>query len=491
MDATSPGADRAAARPDKAAVMRIIIGVMMAMLLGAIDQTIVVTALPTIGNDLHDFTNLQWVVTAYLLSATAVTPLYGKLADIVGRRRTLLTAIVIFIVGSALCGLSRSMPMLIVSRFLQGIGGGSLIALGHTIVGDVVPPSQRIRYQALIASVFVVASIIGPVFGGFFAEQLHWSLIFWINLPLGALTYIVTGGALRRLPRHEQPHRLDFIGAALMASAAITLLLGLSWGGGAYGWGSNPVIGMFALSAVIWALFAARLLTAAEPFIPLHILRNPVIAAATASSFCLYGVMVAFPTILPMYFETVVSLSAGQSGLALIPFMMATVIGARISGEMMTIHRKLAPAVGLLLAIFGAIVLDLHPDLPLLWIETLLVLTGLGVGTSLPVLMVSVQNAVAVHQLGTTTATFNFFRSLGSAILVAGFASILVAGIGAAGHVTDTPAKLVAEAAANGIPLAPAFGRVFLAAALAEAAGLAFLLLIPERPLRTTTWTVD
>lgn len=488
---TGLGTGNAAASIDKATIRLIIGGVMLAMLLGAIDQTIVVTALPTIGNELHDFANLQWVVTAYLLSATAVTPLYGKLADIVGRRRTLLTAIVIFLIGSVLCALSRTMPMLITARFIQGIGGGSLIVLGHTIVGDVVAPAERLRYQAVISSVFVVSSVAGPVAGGFFAEHLHWSFIFWINLPLGALAYFISSGVLRRLPRHERPHRLDFIGAGLMAAAAITLLLALSWGGTAYAWDSGQVIGLFALSVALWVLFAIRLLTAAEPFIPLHIMRDPVMATATTASFFVYGAMIAFPTILPMYFEAVVGLTAGQSGAAFIGFMLATVIGARISGMAMSIHHKLAPVAGLLLAIVACAVLGFQPSQPFIVLQALLFVIGLGVGTCLPVVMVSVQNAVAVHHLGTATASFNFFRALGAAILVAGFNSLLVAGLSAIGHATDTPQKLMAEAAARGIPIAPAFGHVFLAAGSAMAIGLVFVLMIPYRPLRNTTWTIE
>ena len=198
----SEAAREAAGALDKSAIRRIVIGVMLAMLLAAIDQTIVATALPTIGTTLNDLAHLPWVVTAYLLSATAVTPLYGKLADIVGRRTTLLTAIIVFIVGSVLCALAPTMWFLIAARFVQGLGGGGLIALAQTVVADIIPPRERMRYQAYFATVFVTSSVAGPVLGGFFAEHLHWSAIFWINLPIGGLAYLMTSGILRRLPRH-------------------------------------------------------------------------------------------------------------------------------------------------------------------------------------------------------------------------------------------------------------------------------------------------
>jgi MFS family permease len=206
-DSVAPGVVREdAGRLDKSAIRRIVIGVMLAMLLAAVDQTIVATALPTIGGELNDLSHLPWVVTAYLLSATAVTPLYGKLADIIGRRTTLLTAIVVFIAGSVLCAIAPSMWFLILARFVQGLGGGGLIALAQTIVADIIPPRERMRYQAYFATVFVTSSVAGPVLGGFFAEHLHWSMIFWINLPIGGLAYFMTSGILRRLPRHERPH---------------------------------------------------------------------------------------------------------------------------------------------------------------------------------------------------------------------------------------------------------------------------------------------
>lgn len=226
-----PAPTDAAAGPaplDHAAIRSIIIGIMLAMLLAALDQTIVATALPTIGRELGDVEHLPWVVSAYLLAATAVTPLYGKFSDIHGRRVTLLVSISVFIVGSVACAAAPTMLVLILARALQGLGGGGLISLAQTIIADVVQPKERGRYQGYIASVFVTSSVVGPVLGGVFAEHLHWSVIFWINLPLGLAAFWMTSGALRRLPRHERPHRLDVLGAVLMVAATVALMLALT-----------------------------------------------------------------------------------------------------------------------------------------------------------------------------------------------------------------------------------------------------------------------
>src|SRR3954471_11507135 len=219
-----------------------------AMLLAALDQTIVATALPTIGRELGDFEHMPWVVTAYLLAATAVTPLYGKFSDTHGRRITLLIGIVAFVLGSIACALAPTMLVLILARLLQGLGGGGLISLAQTIIADIVAPKERGRYQVYIASVFVASSLLGPVLGGLFAEHLHWSVIFWINLPLGALAFFMTNAALKRLPRHDRTHRSDLLGAALLMSATVTLHLALNWGGVRYHWLSLEILGLVALS---------------------------------------------------------------------------------------------------------------------------------------------------------------------------------------------------------------------------------------------------
>ena len=231
------------------------LGIMLAMFLSALEQTIVAPALPTIGRTLGDVENLSWVVTAYLLANTAATPLFGKLSDIYGRRRMMLVAIVIFIVGSVACALAPNMPALIAARALQGIGGGGILPIAHTMIGDMVTPRERPRYQSYTSIMFMAASIIGPVLGGVLTDYVHWTMIFWINLPMGLLALWMTDRALRKLPRHDRPHKLDVLGALLMVCAAMALMLAMTWGGTRYGWASAPILGLLAGSVVLWVLF--------------------------------------------------------------------------------------------------------------------------------------------------------------------------------------------------------------------------------------------
>src|SRR5919109_5004471 len=331
-------------------IRSIIIGVLVAMFLAALDQTIVATAMPTIGRDLDDFEHLPWVVNAYLLGGTAVTPLYGKVSDIAGRRMTLLVAIGVFVLGSIICALSPGMLTLIFARALQGLGGGGLISLAQTIIADIVSPKERPRYQAYIAGVFATSSIAGPVLGGFFAEHLGWPMIFWINVPLGLLAFSMTNSLLKRLPRHERPHKLDVLGAVIMVAATVALMLALNWGGVRYPWSSLLILSPFAVSIFLWALFVFRLRMAPEPLIPADVLANPVVAKGTISACFGMGVLIGLTIYTPIYLETVHKLTASQSGLALIPLVAGTVVGATLSGRIMARvrHYKLMPVIGLM-----------------------------------------------------------------------------------------------------------------------------------------------
>ncbi|MDQ0472387.1 MDR family MFS transporter [Labrys wisconsinensis] len=470
-------------------IRSIIVGIMVAMFLAALDQTIVATAMPTIGRELNDLEHLPWVVTAYLLTATAVTPLYGKLSDIVGRRTTLLVAIGIFVAGSIACALAPTMLVLILARGLQGLGGGGLISLAQTIIADIVSPKERPRYQAYIAGVFILSSVSGPVLGGFFAEHLHWSVIFWINLPLGLLALWMTGSLLRKLPRHERPHRLDLLGAGVMAAATVVLMLALNWGGVRYGWSSAPILGLFAASALLWALFVARLRTAPEPLIPAEVLANRVVAMGTLAACFGMGVFIGLTIYMPIYLETVYELTASQSGLALLPLMVGTVTGATISGRVMARvdHYKRLPLIGLSIAVAALAILAMVPrGLPLAALEVVMTATSLGLGTLLPVSTVAIQNAVMPHQMGTATGTMNFFRSLGGALIVAGFGAIVLGGLPASAQAGLSMERLAASFAEHGLDIAFVFRWVFAAAALGLTLSLCALAAMEERPLKAS-----
>ncbi|MFZ0986331.1 MAG: MFS transporter, partial [Xanthobacteraceae bacterium] len=299
------GASPATAPIDHSAVRAIVAGIMLAMFLSALEQTIVAPALPAIGRSLGGIDELSWVVTAYLLAVTATTPLFGKLSDIYGRRVVLLWAIGIFIGGSIACALAPTIWTLVFARGLQGIGGGGLLPIAQTIIADLLSPQERPVVQGRTSIMFMSASILGPVLGGFFTDQLHWSLIFWINLPLGAVALVMSERALRQLPRNERPHQLDVIGATLMVGAALSVMLALAWGGTHYPWSSPLILSLLAASAMLWGLFATRLLTAREPFIPLTILRGRVTSTITCAAFFSVGTIIGITIYTPLYCETV------------------------------------------------------------------------------------------------------------------------------------------------------------------------------------------
>ncbi|PZU93926.1 MAG: MFS transporter [Chelatococcus sp.] len=466
-------------------IRSILLGIMLAMFLAALDQTIVATAMPTIGRELGDVTHLPWIVTIYLLSSTAVTPLYGKFSDIHGRRVTMLGGIAIFVVGSIACALAPTLWLLVAARFVQGLGGGGLIALAQTIIADMVPPKERGRYQVYFAAVFMSSSVLGPVLGGFIAERLHWSAIFWINLPLGLLAYWRCSETLKRLPRHDRPHRLDIPGALLITGATMSLLLALSWGGTYYPWLSAPILGLVALSLLLWAGFAWRLTHASEPLIPLDILSNPVVRMGTLAGGFGMGTFIGLTIYLPLYFETVAGVSASASGLGLLPLSCCTVIGATLAGRSLVrvARYKRVPMIGLGFATLGMGALAATTGMlsPVAF-AIALGFISLGFGTMLPVATVAIQNAVQPHQLGTATAVANFFRQIGGALVVALLGVIVLGGVGGGGaHLSPEALRLGTVDRDAMIVL---FRYVFGATALGFALALFFMARMEERPLR-------
>jgi EmrB/QacA subfamily drug resistance transporter len=461
----------------------IVLGIMLAMFLGALDQTIVATALPTIGRHFGNLDDLSWVVTAYLLTSTASTPLYGKLSDIHGRRMMMLTGIVIFVAGSIVCALAPSMLVLVLGRALQGLGGGGLMALSQTIIADIVSPRERGRYQGYIGAVFATSSVGGPVLGGFLTEHLDWSLIFWINLPLGLAALGMTSSVLRLVPYHPRKHQLDFIGAGLLVCAAVALLLALSWGGRRYDWISGEIGALLLASAILWGLFAWRLVATVEPFLPLAVLGNPVVRCAALAGSCNMGVLVGMTIFVPLYFEVVMHLTAGQSGLALIPLMGATVALSTVTGRLMmhVEHYKRMPLIGLGVSILALGPLAIWPaEMSMVLVLVLLTLVGSGLGTVFPISTVCMQNAVARTQMGVATGAANFFRALFSALVVAILGAIVLGGLGG---VTGMSVEMLARQA-SAHELSFAFRFVFMACALVLAFGMAFLIAMEQKPLK-------
>jgi EmrB/QacA subfamily drug resistance transporter len=464
-------------------IRTILIGLMLAMFLGALDQTIVATALPTIGVHFGDLARLSWIVTAYLLTGTAVTPLYGKLSDIYGRRVMMMTAVGLFVLGSVACAVAPSMTALILGRALQGLGGGGLMALAQTIIADIVSPRERGRYQGYISAVFALSSVGGPVLGGVLTEALDWSLIFWINLPLGLAALAMTARALKLVPYQPRKHRIDLIGAAIMVCAAIVLLLALSWGGRDYAWLSMQMAGLLAGSFILWLLFGWHLTRHAEPFLPLNVLGNAVVRNAALTGACTMATLVGMTIYVPLYFDVHFHLSAGESGVALIPLMLATVLWSTICGRLMMYleHYKRVGLIGAVFAIGGLIILALGAGrLPLWAVLTLLFAIGSGLGTMFPISTVCMQNAVARTQMGVATGAANFFRALMSALVVAVLGAIVLGGLGGQ---TGAAVEDIARAA-SAETVASAFRYVFVACAVVAGCGFAFLIALEERPLR-------
>lgn len=464
-----------------AEIQRIVFGIMLAMFLGALDQTIVATAMPTIGRSLGALEHLSWIVTAYLLTSTAVTPLYGKLSDMYGRRAMMLIAIAVFMAGSLAAALATDMLMLILARALQGMGAGGLLPLAQTIVGDIVLPKERGRYQAYLSFMWMTAAISGPVLGGFLAQYFHWSLIFWINIPLGLLALWMSNAVLKQLPSVVRPHKLDVVGSLLMMGAAVSLLLALTSGGVRFPWMSAPVLGLLALSAMLWVLFVWRLRTAPEPFLPLSILSNQVVRTGTLLSSFNISCLIGLTIFVPLYFELVMGLSSSLSGLALIPLMVVSNIGALVAGRGLGYfhHYKRVPMVGLSFSVLALVSLAINPQQSLILVLIHLGFVGAGIGTVYPVATVAVQNAVPRHQLGIATGTLNFFRALLSAVIVAVLGAIILGGMNvkSGGQVAETLHGIGAAEAAL------IFRWVFAACAAVLAAALFWLILMEERPL--------
>jgi EmrB/QacA subfamily drug resistance transporter len=470
----------------KADVRRIFYGLMLSMFLSALNQTIVATALPTIGRDFGDFENLSWVIIAYLLSSTVVSPLYGKLSDIHGRRAMMLVAIGLFIAGSAAAAAAPNMSVLIAGRTLQGIGGGGIVPLTQTTIADMIAPRERGHYQAYMGTSWIVAGVAGPALGGIIAEYVHWSVIFWLNVPLGLLAALLTHRAMKRLPRHDHPHRLDIVGAALMIAAATLFLIALTSGGTRMPWMSPTILVLIAISLALGLAFVWWLRQAPEPFLPLTVLRNPVMRDGTAATSCMMGAVLGLTIYMPLYFQVVHKLSAADAGLALIPIVLMTTPGSMMSGRsMMYLRRyKVSAIAGAIMAIASLSALVVWPAMPLYGVVAVLTLVGFGAGAVYPVATVSIQNAVPATQVGTATGAMNFFRALASTLAVAIMGAILLTGLGATPERGIGMEMLVETAGAAGVDVAAVFRFAFAAADAFAVAALAAMLLMEERPLR-------
>ena len=422
-------------------ILIVLAGLMAGMLLAALDQSIVGTALPRIVSELGGLDQLSWVVTAYLLTSTAATPLWGKISDLYGRRPIFQAAIGMFLVGSVLSALSQNMIELVAFRAVQGIGGGGLMALAFAVIGDIIPPRERGRYQGYFGVVFGVSSVAGPLLGGWFTDGPGWRWIFWINIPIGLAALVVTSWALR-MPKVRRNHQIDYLGAATIVAAVSSLLLYLSWRGVEYGWTEPWALALLGASVLLTLLFVLIESRAAEPIIPLRMFRNPVFSVSNAfgllTGFVMFGTIV----YLPFYLQVVKGMSPTVSGLAMLP-MVAGIFSTSISsGQLITRtgRYKIYPVIGGAVIAVGVWLLSrLHADSTMWTVGVYAYVVGLGLGLTMATVMTAVQNSVEMRDMGTATSSLTFFRSMGGALGTAVFGAILTSQLSI--HLARDPAR--------------------------------------------------
>jgi MFS family permease len=464
----------------------IVVSMMLPVFLGSVDQSILASSLPTIGRALGDVHDLPWLITSFLIASTALTPLYGKFADIHGRRVALLIALGVYMAGSLFAAASSSMLMLIGGRVVQGCGGGGLVAISQMILGDVAAPKDRAKYYAYFSIAFTTAGGCGPALGGWICDHLYWWVIFLWSFPLCVIAVVLTLTMLRRLPRHDRPHQLDFVGAALVMAASSSFMLALNLGGVRYPWFSSPVLALVGCALVLGGGFVARQLTTTEPLIPLAILSDPTARLAMAAHGFGWGSILALNIFLPMYLQSVLGWSATSSGLSLMILMVTLNASAGLASQLVgrVKHYKLLPMIFLFVGIGAVVALALSAaTMTPLQFEIILFLIGVGFGPTAPLTQVVLQNTVSIHHLGAAIGTMNFVRTLTSTVLVAVFGAIVLAAVPIAAS-GDTLGQRVLP----GTSVA-AFTIVFFAAAAALAIAQLAMILVQEKPLESTITT--
>ena len=461
----------------------IVMSMMLPVFLGSVDQSILASALPTIGRVFGNVTELPWVITSYLIAATALTPLYGKFADIHGRRASLLIALAIYMTGAFISAMSSSMLMLICGRVVQGMGGGGMISSAQMVLGDMAPPKERAKYYTYFSIAFTTAGGSGPALGGWICDHLYWWMIFVWEIPFCILAIALSQTVLRRLPRFGRPHRLDFAGAILVMAASSSFMLALNLGGVRYPWLSAPVVGLLGAALVLGAGFVVRLVTAVEPLIPIAVLADPAARLTMAAHSFGWGGIVSLNIFLPMYLQSALGWSATSAGLSLMILMITLNVSAGLSSQIIGRVRryKLLPLCFLCVGLGAVVALAVAANgMTPLKFEIILFLIGIGFGPTAPLTQVALQNTVSIHDLGAAIGTMNFARTLMGTMLIAGFGAIVLADapVGAA------PGSL--GHAFLGNASVATFQMVFLAIAGTLTISFLAVILLEEKPLGET-----
>ncbi|MGV0746326.1 MDR family MFS transporter [Mycolicibacterium sp. XJ870] len=485
----------------------VFVAVLLGMLLAALDQTIVATALPTVVADLGGAGHQSWVVTSYLLASTIVTAVVGKVGDIFGRKVVFQAAVVFFLLGSVLCGMSGSMAMLVAARALQGIGGGAMMVTATALIGEVIPLRDRGRYQGALGAVFGVTTVIGPLLGGFFTDHLSWRWAFWINVPVGIVVLIVAAGTIPALARTARPV-IDYTGILFVGLGASGLTLATSWGGGEYAWTSPTIIALFVGSTIALALFVRAETRAAEPILPMRLFGSPVFAVCCVLSFIVGFAMLGALTFLPTFMQFVDGVSATESGLRTLPMVAGLLITSTGSGAIVsrTGRYKIFPVVGTAVMFVGFVLLSRMDAATPMPVQSLyLFVLGTGIGLCMQVLILTVQNTSNFADLGVATSGVTFFRTIGSSFgaaifgsLFANFLSDRLAGAlalsGAPPEAGASPKALHDLPADVAAPIVTAYadslGMVFLCAAPVALLGFIVALFLKEVPLQEMDATV-
>jgi EmrB/QacA subfamily drug resistance transporter len=408
-------------------ILVVMSGLITGMFLASLDQSIVSTALPTITSDLGGLDHLSWVVTAYLLASTASTPLWGKISDLYGRRPIFQAAILTFVLGSVLSGLSTSMEQLIAFRAVQGLGGGGLMALALATIGDVVPPRERPRYQGYIAATFGVSSVLGPVLGGFFADGPGWEWIFFINVPIGLVALAVTSAALK-MPHVRREHSIDYLGAAVIVGSVSALLLYTAWAGPEHGWAAPLSLALLVGGLLLAALFVLVELRATEPIIPMRLFRNSIYTVSNAFGFLIGAAMFGVMVFIPVYLQLAKGMSPTESGLGMLPMLVGLFTTSIVGGRRMsrTGSYKWYPPAGASVVLVAVVLMtQLEADSPYWFAGLSMLVMGLGLGLTMQVLTVAVQNSVDRSEMGVATSSVQFFRQMGGSFGTALFGAVL------------------------------------------------------------------